>query len=151
MTFGSNFLQNKKVTGRKKQILSGKSCLAPLCLGEICLCINRNTGEQGYYHLFIFTIIPLTTLADHLCAHCKTGHEITSLSEGLLITDSDKVLRTTNSEIDITFTYYSIILTNIQLFQKYHAIPHKRQSESCCIGPLCNFHIQYDGYVFSKY
>lgn len=26
-------------------ILSGKPCLAPLWLGEICLCINRATGE----------------------------------------------------------------------------------------------------------
>lgn len=87
---------------------------------------------------FVFSM-SLTTLADHSCAHCNIGHEITSLPEVLLITYSDKMLRTMNSEIDIIFTYYSSILTNIQLFQKYHAIHHKRYSESCCIGPLWIF------------
>lgn len=52
--------------------------------------------------------------------------ELHLLLEVLLIMHSDKLLRTMNTYINITFAYYSSVINKTQLFLKCHAIHHKR-------------------------
>lgn len=88
---------------------------------------KQNHREIGLLSIiwFVFSI-SLTTLADHPGAPHNIGHEITSLPEVLLITYSDKALRTMSSEIDITFTCYLVSLLIFSSSRSINAIPHKR-------------------------
>lgn len=71
----------------------------------------------------------MAILAAHSYAHCKPDMRLAELHlllEVLLIMHSDKLLRTMNTYINITFAYYSSVINKTQLFLKCHAIHHKR-------------------------
>lgn len=101
---------------------------------QIYLCIPTCAEPHGERiarpSFIIFKLsIPLAILAAHPYAHCKQDMKLTELHllpEVLLIMHSDKLLRTMNTYINITFTYYYSVINNAQLFLKCRAIHHKR-------------------------